>query len=106
LLEDFSLKEKPFPFEGKTVSLWIVIYVQYQRINYMHLHMYIFFTILWFHFFLTCMILWDVKHFSIKRNNFPIEWSNGPLLELHRVGYAWAIEWWNGITSDICNSST
>jgi L1 cell adhesion molecule like protein len=31
------------------------------------------------------MTLCGVKHFSIKWNNFPIDWSNGPLLNALRI---------------------
>ncbi len=76
-----------FLFERKTIFLWRNNHFSLNRniraisTNKLYAFIYfVFFFILWFHFFLTCMILWGVKHFSIKWINFPIDWSNRPLL--------------------------
>jgi hypothetical protein len=65
---------EPFLFEGKTISPWIRIYMQYELIDYTCISIFLFF----FHFCLTYLTFCGVKHFCLKRNNYPIDWSNGP----------------------------
>jgi hypothetical protein len=78
----------PFPFERKTISLWIWIYVQYQLIYYIYI----------FHFCLTYLTLCGVKHCCWKWNIFPIDWSNGPLLNVRSQKYQASLVWPAGQT--------
>ncbi len=75
----------PFPFERKTIFLWIWIYVQYQLIDYIYIYI--------FHFCLTYLTLCGVKHFCWKWNIFPIDWSNGPLLNVRSQKYQASLVW-------------
>jgi hypothetical protein len=67
-LEHFSLKEKPFLSEGKTISLWIEIYVRYQIIEYMYEFTYIFLS-----FFHSTSPCWSISRW--KKNYFSLIWN-------------------------------
>ena len=58
----------------KLISPWIRMCERYQLIDYTWFFKFV------FHFCFTYLTLCGEKHFCLKWNNLPINWSNGPLL--------------------------